>query len=54
MEGVEAASELRLQGVIDGPVPVQPGHGGKDGRTDLYSVMCLAAGGCARVTVVEM
>ena len=54
MEGVEAGSELRLQGVIDGPVPVQPGHGGKGRRADLYRIMCLTAGRCARVTVVEM
>lgn len=54
VEGVEAKGELGLQGVVDRAVAVQPSHGGKGGRADLYRIMCLAAGGCTCVTVVEM
>jgi len=54
MQGVEPGGEFSLQGVVDRPVAVQPGHGGKGGGADLYRIMCLAAGRCARVTVVEM
>ena len=54
MQGVQPGGELAFQGVVDRPVAAQPGHGGKVGRADLYRIMCLAAGGCACMTVVEM
>lgn len=54
VEGVEPGREFGLQGVVDRPVAVQPGHAGQGGGADLYRIMCLAPGRCACVTVVEM
>lgn len=51
---VQARCELRLQGLVDRPVLRQPREPGERRRTYLHRIMCLAAGRCARVTVVEM
>lgn len=54
MEGVEAAVEFALQGVVHRAVPGQPGQACERLCTDLHRIVCLAPRRCARVTVVEM
>ena len=54
MQGVEARGELRLQCIIHGPVFRQPGEAAESRRPDFHSVMRLAAGSCASMTVVQM
>ena len=54
MQGVEAGGKLAFQGVIDRPVAGEARKAGKGRRADLDRIVCLAPGGCARMTVVQM
>lgn len=54
VQGMKARGEFRLQRLVDGAMLRQPGESGERHRTYLHRIMCLAAGRCASMTVVEV
>lgn len=54
MERVQPGRELRLQHIIDRPVPRQPGEAGQGLRPDADRIVRLASRGGARMPMVKV
>ena len=54
VQGMQTGCELGLERLVHGPVPRQPREAGESCRAHLDRIVRFAAGGSARVSVVQM
>ena len=54
MQGVQPAVELRLEGVVDGPVPLQSRQHGQARCANAHGIVRFASGRCARVAGMQV